>query len=189
LTNVLRERLVEAGSSEANGAEHIFNLLKQARELARAVARGLSPVRPEPEGLCAALKELAMQTSERFGIMCQFRCSKSVLVGDSEAANHLYRVAQEAVHNACEHGLAKRVTIILARAGATVKLKILDNGKGIETLSPRRKGLGLRIMQYRAGLLQGTVVVQRRPEGGTEVCCAAPAAESVSDCRSPGEIS
>jgi len=32
----------------------------------------------------------------------------------------------------------------------------------------------LRIMQYRAGLLQGTVAVRGRATGGTEVCCLAP---------------
>ena len=55
------------------------------------------------------------------------------------------------------------------------RILIVDDGKGITTLSPRRKGLGLRIMQYRAGLLQGTVTVRARSEGGTEVCCVAPA--------------
>ena len=111
LTNVLRDRLHEARSPEVAGAERISNLLKQAIEQARAVARGLSPVRPEPEGLGAALKELAAQSSEVFGIKCCFRCPRPVLVDDSEAATHLYRIAQEAVHNAFRHGRAKRITI------------------------------------------------------------------------------
>ena len=175
LTNVLRDRLRDTGSPEAAAAERISNLLKQAIEQARAVARGLSPVRPEPEGLSAALKELAAQSSEVFGIECAFRCPRPVLVGDSEEATHLYRIAQEAVHNAFRHGQAKQITISLARMQTGIRLRIADNGKGIGTLSPRRKGLGLRLMQYRAGLLQGTVSVRPRPQGGTEVCCIAPA--------------
>jgi PAS domain S-box-containing protein len=174
LANVLRDRLHDAGSPEADGAARICKLLKQALEQARAVARGLSPVRSEPDGLGEALKELAAQSSAIFGIQCRFRYPKPVLVGDSEAATHLYRISQEAVHNAFRHGQANRVTISLARAGERIKLRILDNGKGIRTLSPRRKGLGLRIMQYRAGLLQGTASVRPRPGGGTEVCCIAP---------------
>jgi two-component system, LuxR family, sensor kinase FixL len=175
LTNVLRERLREEGSPEAGSAERISSLLKQAIEQARAVARGLSPVRPEPEGLGAGLKELAAQTSEFFGVRCQFRYPRPVLVGDGEAANHLYRIAQEAVHNACRHGRATRVTIGLTRERAGVLLKIVDDGSGIGPLSPRRKGLGLHIMQYRAGLLAGTFSVRGRPAGGTEVCCVVPA--------------
>ena len=176
LTNVLRERLREAGSPETGGMERISSLLRQAIEQARAVARGLSPVRPEPEGLSAGLKELAAQSSELFGVRCRFRYPRPVLMGDSEAANHLYRIAQEAVHNAYRHGQATRVTIGLTREPAGVLLKIADNGSGIGPLSPRRKGLGLHIMQYRAGLLAGTVSVRGRPGGGTEVCCMAPAA-------------
>jgi PAS domain S-box-containing protein len=175
LTNVLRERLREGGSPEVGGVERICSLLKQAIEQARAVARGLSPVRPEPEGLSAGLKELAARSSELFGVRCQFRYPRAVPVGDSEAANHLYRIAQEAVHNACRHGRATRVTIGLTREREGVVLKIVDDGSGIGPLSPRRKGLGLRIMQYRAGLLAGTVSVRSRPAGGTEVCCVAPA--------------
>jgi PAS domain S-box-containing protein len=174
LTNVLRERLREAGSPEAEQAHSISNLLKEAIAQARAVARGLSPIRPEPDGLHGALKELADQSRKLFGMACDFRCPKPVLVVDSDTANHLYRIAQEAVHNAFRHGRAKRVIIDLTRIGNEVCLKIIDNGKGIGTLSPRRKGLGLRIMQYRAGLLQGMVSVRQRPEGGTEVRCMAP---------------
>jgi signal transduction histidine kinase len=174
LTNVLRDRLREACSSEAAAAERISGLLKQAIEQTRAVARGLSPVRPEPEGLTAALRELAARSGEVFEIECGFRCRRPVLVGDSEAATHLYRIAQEAVHNAHRHGQAKRITISLTRTQKQVRLRIADNGTGIGTLSPRRRGLGLRIMQYRAGLLQGTVSVRPRLEGGTEVSCIAP---------------
>ena len=176
LTNVLRERLREAGSPEVPGAERISMLLKQAIEQTRAVARGLAPVRAEPEGLSEALKDLAMQTSQIFGLKCRFRPQGVVLLGDNEAANHLHRIAQEAVHNAFKHGQAKLVTIRLARDRTHLRLRIVDDGKGIGTLSPHRGGLGLRIMQYRAGLLQGVLSVLRRRGGGTEVSCVAPAA-------------
>jgi PAS domain S-box-containing protein len=185
LTNVLRDRLREAGSPEAEEAERIFNLLKQALEQARAVAHGLAPVRPEPEGLAEALRELAAQSSGIFRIKCQFCCPTSMLVCDTEAATHLYRIAQEAVHNAIRHGQAREIIISLTRTREQVRLRIADNGKGIETLSPRRKGMGLRIMQYRGGLLQGTVSISRRPGGGTEVCCVAPAKVLQAEGRNP----
>ncbi len=174
LTNVLRDRLRDAGSAEVAGVERISALVKQALGQARTVARGLSPVRPEPEGLGVALRELAAQSREMFGIDCRFVCPKPVWIGDSEAANHLYRIAQEALHNAFRHGHSTRITLGLRRAGSQVRLRIVDNGRGIRALSPRRKGLGLRIMQYRAGLLQATVSVRQRSVGGTEVCCVAP---------------
>jgi signal transduction histidine kinase len=96
-------------------------------------------------------------------------------MSDSEGATHLYRIAQEAVTNAVRHGRARRISIGLSQWRGKVILSITDNGKGIGTLSPRRRGLGLRVMQYRASLLQGSITVQRRPAGGTKVRCVAPA--------------
>ena len=175
LNNVVRDRLAEQGSAEAPEVARISKLLKQAIEETRRVSRGLSPVRPEPEGLDAALKELAAQTRGVFGIACHFRCTRPVRISEGEAATHLYRIAQEAVSNALRHGRARRVTIGLNQRHDQVVLSIADNGEGIGALSPKRKGLGLRVMQYRAGLLQGTLSVRRRPAGGTEVRCVAPA--------------
>ena len=175
LTGVLRDGLAEAGSSQAPNAQRIAHLLKQAIEQTRAVARGLSPVRSEPGGLCSALRELAARSSEGFGIACSFHAPKPVAAGDSEATTHLYRIAQEAVHNAFQHGHARHIRILLTQLGPRVRLRVLDDGTGIGSLSPRRKGLGLRIMQYRAGLLQGKAFVRRRAGGGTEVGCFCPA--------------
>jgi len=175
LSNVLRDRLREHGSAESCEAARMSKLLKQALEETRRVSRGLSPVRPEPDGLSIALSELAAHTRAVFGIACRFRCPKPVLVADSEAATHLYRIAQEAVNNAIRHGHARRITIGLAQRRGKVALSIVDNGKGVGALSPNRKGLGLRVMQYRAGLLQGRFSAYRRTEGGTEVRCIVPA--------------
>ncbi len=116
-----------------------------------------------------------------FRVRCRFRCLKPLLVTNNEAATHLYRIAQEAVHNAVRHGQARQITISLAFSAKRVRLRVVDDGTGIKTLSPRRKGLGLRIMQYRAGLLAGVVSVQARPEGGTDVSCTTPVQTLCSD--------
>lgn len=173
LTGVLHARLRELALPEAAEAHRIVRLLRRAVEETRRVSRGLSPVRPEPEGLENALRELAAQTANIFGVVCRLRRPKPVLMSDSEGATHLYRIAQEAVTNAVRHGGARRISIGLRRWRGKVILSITDNGKGIGALSPRRRGLGLRVMQYRARLLQGSVTVQRRPEGGTQVRCVA----------------
>jgi signal transduction histidine kinase len=175
LCNVARDRLAQQGLPEAADLARIGRLLKQAIEETRRVSRGLSPVRPEPEGLSAALSELAAHTRGVFGLGCRFRCARPVQVSDREAATHLYRIGQEAVNNAIRHGGARRVTVSLNQRRDQVILSIADNGQGIGALSPRRKGLGLRVMHYRAGLLQGTLSVRRRPSGGTEVRCVVPA--------------
>ena len=174
LSNVLREKLAERNAPETAEATRIFGLVRDAIEHTRRISRGLSPIQPEPDGLMIALRELGHQTSELFRVRCRFHCRKPVLIEDSTLAGHLFRIAQEAVNNALKHGKPRSITIRLSPVRGNVMLAISDNGKGIAQLSPTRQGLGLHIMQYRAGLIRGTVKVQERRGRGTEVVCSAP---------------
>ena len=177
LSNVLREKLAERGAPEAVEATRIFGLVRQAIEQTRRVSRRLSPIRPEPDGLTIALRELAAQTAELFRVRCRFDCRKPVLIEDTALAGHLYRIAQEAVNNALKHGKPRRINVRLKFARGIITLMVADDGKGIGAISPTRQGLGLHIMQYRAGLVRGTANVQPRRGGGTEVICTAPCAQ------------
>lgn len=174
LCNVLREKLAERRAPEATEADRIFGLVRQAIEQTRRISRGLSPIRPEPDGLRLALSELAAQTTELFGVRCDFRCAKPVTIADPVLAGHLFRIAQEALNNALKHAKPRRIVFRLKQGRERVTLAVADDGKGIEPLSPRRQGLGLHIMQYRADLVRGTLEVKPRPGGGTEVICVAP---------------
>lgn len=183
LANVLREKLVERNAPEAPDASRIFGLVREAIEHTRRISRGLSPIRPEPDGLMTALRELAHQTTGLFRVRCRFHCRKPVLVDDSTLAGHLFRIAQEAVNNALKHAKPRSISIRLSRARGSVTLAVADDGKGIGLLSPTRRGLGLHIMQHRAGLIRGSVNLQPRRGGGTEVVCLAPCARPKSARR------
>ena len=52
-----------------------------------------------------------------------------------------------------------------------ITLEIQDDGIGISEQSRRGSGMGLRIMQYRAGLLSATLEVGAGAGGGTRVVC------------------
>lgn len=183
LSNVLREKLAERAAPEAGEAGRIFGLVREAIEHTRRISRGLSPIRPEPDGLMLALRELARQTTELFHVRCRFWCRPPVLIEDAPLAGHLFRVAQEALNNALKHARPRSISIRLSRRKDHVTLGVADNGRGMGPLSPTRQGLGLHIMQYRASLLRGTVSVHPRPGGGTEVICAAPCGPA----RRPGK--
>jgi PAS domain S-box-containing protein len=174
LANVLRQRLIERTAPEVDEATRIFNLVRKAIEDTRRMARGLSPIRDEPEGLMDALWELAAQTSEVLNVRCRLICRKRILVNEPVVASHLYRIAQEAVNNAVKHGRAATITLSLRRRNTRLILTVADNGRGMRSLPPNGKGLGLRIMQYRAGLLRGTLEMRPRPKRGTEIICTVP---------------
>ncbi len=129
---VLAERLAASGLPEADDAERIVGLIEDGIELTRSLARGLSPVALDADGLAVALGALADQTTAQFYLPCTFQAAPPVTLTDPAAATHLYRIAQEAVGNAIRHGRPDRIEIALTeRHPDRVALTVRDNGKGI----------------------------------------------------------
>ncbi|HMP83674.1 MAG TPA: PAS domain S-box protein [Verrucomicrobiota bacterium] len=173
-TQVLEQKL-EPASKEA--AERVGEIGKHVREAighTRLLARGLSPVTLEADGLMSALKELSAGTAKIFSVGCRFDCPRRVLVADQSTATNLYRIAQEAVSNAIKHGRATRIIITLENSNGRVQLRVRDNGSGFATDTPHAKGMGLRIMQSRAGMIGGNIALERNAAGGVTVACSAP---------------
>ena len=152
-------------------AKEIAQMVQHAMTQTRELARGLSPVRLEAGGLADALRELAAGTKKVFRCECRFRCDPPVLLPNHAVAIHLYRIAQEAVNNALKHGRARRIDISLAAKDHSVILAVNDNGVGIPRKLPRHKGMGLRIMRYRAEVIGGALRVVPHSRGGTRVVC------------------
>lgn len=154
--------------------ESITRLVNNAIESTRALARGLSPVNLERGGLQDALESLAMNASDLYGVPTVFthRLQPPRLL-NAELANHLYRIAQEAVRNAVRHGNARSIRLHLTSARAKVKLAIIDDGIGMPPGAIDATGMGLKIMRYRARILGGTVSFERA-DPGTKVVCECP---------------
>ncbi|MBI3879635.1 MAG: PAS domain S-box protein [Verrucomicrobia bacterium] len=171
LSESLQKDLSGFPASLARDAAKVSRLLNDAVAQTRSLARGLHPVEAEPHGLMSALHALAARTRDIFRVRCIFKCRREVLVRDNHVATHLYRIAQEAVTNAIKHGHTNRIEIGLSATSRSINLGIHDEGVGISAFGISRTGMGLRIMEYRAGMIGGTVVVQRRPERGTSVIC------------------
>ncbi len=156
-------------------AKQISGLIEEAVQQARTVARGLYPVENRPEALMDALGKFAAQLRNDLKIDCRFACPEPVLVKDNTFATHLYRIAQEATNNALRHARAEKIEITLTQSKTVLELHITDDGTGIDEASvDRSNGIGLRTMEYRAGLLQGTLKIGLADGGGTEVTCVVP---------------
>ncbi len=172
MSQVLEQKLSSRSKADAGRAADIARHVREAISQTRSLARGLSPVTLESEGLASALQELATNTEKMFGVTCAVECHGDVRVSAPATLTHLYRIAQEAVSNAIKHGKAKQVQICLESDPARTVLRVTDNGSGIPEPAPRSNGMGLRIMHYRASMIGGTLSVQRSPAGGTTVTCS-----------------
>lgn len=174
LMNGLHRDLQNANVSQADTVAELSKELSTALEQARHLAHEMYSVPASPDGLVQALDNLAERIAGKRGVVCEFSAD-SVLVHDQNVASHLYRIAQEAVHNALKHSHATRIEIDLAQQPAGVQLRVRDNGAGFSPQAESR-GLGLRTMEQRARLIGGNLRVQTQPGAGVEVSCSVPKA-------------
>jgi len=165
------EALTQASSPRADLAARLAKGLREAANHVHLLSRGLVPVEVDAQGLRSALTDLASTVSEQYSVRCNFQCVGSVNRLDNFSATHLYRIAQEAINNAVKHGKAERIELSLTGDDESIALKVLDNGIGIGAQRENGPGMGLRIMDYRAGLIGATVQVVPRKDGGTLVSC------------------
>jgi signal transduction histidine kinase len=178
LVTALRDQLKAEHSGHADKAHHIAGLVNAALERTRLLARGLCPVQVEQSGLYAALQDLAYQVERLHGVSCQFSNGGPHLALEPDSAVHLYRIAQEAVHNAIRHGRADRILVKLETQIRPPRLLVEDNGAGFDPAEPRhRAGLGLHLMRQRASLIGGVFRIgPRGSQPGTRVECTIPRA-------------
>ncbi len=145
--------------------------LKRVLGQVRAVSRGLIRVEVDAEGLMAALTELAAETSELHGVACTFDCQQPVLLADNRTATQLYCIAREAVTNALKHSQAHTIQVSLEADDQAATLRVRDDGIGLPEPPLESKGMGLKIMRYRAGLIKAHLSVGPAGPEGTVVAC------------------
>jgi PAS domain S-box-containing protein len=174
MSKVLQEKLSDRSLPEAVEAAKIVEMVNQAIDNTRQLARGLHPVEVEPQGLMSALKKWATEVEELFHIGCRFHCDTPLYVHDGNLATHLYRIAQEAVNNAIRHGKARNIAIGLSGKNGTGILTIADDGDGFPVNPANQPGVGLSIMNYRADLVGGSLKVHPNENRGITVTCMFP---------------
>jgi signal transduction histidine kinase len=169
--NALAERSRRTGA-ESQIIDRLTSGLIRVQQHIRALSHGLLPVPVEAKGLYTALEDLASDTTEKSGIQVRFSSSGRPAVSNHSAATHLYRIAQEAVNNALRHADPQHITLTLQDDGCGLSLRIEDDGAGIQSPLDQSRGMGLRIMQYRAEQIGGLLSLGRSEAGGTLVTCS-----------------
>ena len=174
MAKVHEAKLAEQNRSETEDAAKIVKLVNEAIHKTRELARGLLPVVSDSHGLMSALQLWAAEVEDLFGVSCRFQCETPVLIHDDTVATHLYHIAQEAVNNAIKHGDPRKVMIQLTAEEGRGTLLIRDDGKGIAENPANTQGMGLHIMNYRAGVIGGVLEARRDTPRGTVVTCTFP---------------
>lgn len=170
---VLGRRLKSGGALTESDFQGLSSLLSETIADARDIARGLCPLDSDPDALTSALRSLARQTQDMAAVPCEFSALGDVRVPDPLMAQHLYRIAQEALSNAVRHAHAGRIRIELDGSAEELLLRVKDDGAGLPAELPSY-GLGMRTMAYRAETMRGELTISQAEGGGTCVTCRVP---------------
>ena len=146
--------------------EVVGELGAEAHAELRAVIDGLAPPDLATAGLAESLRRYAVLAARAHGIPVAFTAAcLPPLNSKAEAA--LYRVAQEALHNALRHAAASSITVTLSKTPRQVVLEVSDDGHGFAVDAPSGLGLGLRSMRERAAAAGGKLAIRSGPKGTT----------------------
>jgi PAS domain S-box-containing protein len=173
-SQVLAQSLERRSKDDAAMAEEIAAHVRDVIAQTRSLARDLCPFILESEGLVSALKQLAANTKKLFNVQCHVKIEIAPDFLSQTFATHLFRIAQESVGNAIKHGKARCVTITLSTQRDNIVLTVSDDGQGFDPPVAAGQGMGLRIMQYRASDMGGTLLTQLQANGGARILCFVP---------------
>jgi signal transduction histidine kinase len=121
-----------------------------------------------------SFKSLSSYTKKMFGVPCAVRCEEHVVVKDETAITQLYRITQEAVTNAVKHAKPDNIEISLGKDRGKIIITIRDDGIGIPAKIDKKESMGLKIMKYRASIINASLDIKRDINGGTLVTCILP---------------
>jgi signal transduction histidine kinase len=153
--------------------ESVAFLAGQAHAELRAVIDGLAPPDLAAGELAGSLRSYAVLAGRTYGAEVRFHAEQLPELGP-QRATVVYRVAQEALHNALRHSGAAVVCVSLSARRRRVVLEVTDRGLGF-TPGAAPGGLGLASMRERAASAGGTLTVRSAPGEGTLVRLELPA--------------
>ena len=157
--------------------EYLLRLSEAALAEMRALIFELRPEALAREGLTGALKHHTAALRARHGIKVDESFDEEPALS-FDRKQGLYRIAQEAMHNAARHARAKRVAIELSQVDSNIRLVVSDDGVGFDSRESQRGHFGLNTMRERATELGGTLEIDSHLGAGTTVRAMIPARES-----------
>jgi PAS domain S-box-containing protein len=172
----LRARLDEIGK----------NAVEISRDL-QALSHELHSSKLNYLGLVAAMKGFCTEFSEKQKVEVVFESHDISRPAPPEVSLCLFRVLQEALHNAAKHSKARRFEVQLWGTSDEIRLLVVDLGTGFDLEAARKgPGLGLVSMQERVRLMKGTLSIETQSGLGTTIHVRVPVSREASSMGAAG---
>jgi signal transduction histidine kinase len=172
--HVLRQGL---SPSDIGTAEQIDDAYEQVTNLSadiQALSHRLHSSRLEYVGLKGAVTGFCREVSERQKLKIELRVDNLPETLPPEASLCLFRVLQEAVHNALKYSGTGECDVSLTGTATDIQLIVRDSGAGFDSDNLEGQGLGLISMRERLRLVKGQLSIESRPGHGTTIRATVP---------------
>ncbi len=161
----------------ADELDRLSSLASGTISTCHGIAQGLSPLSEEHGGLVQALHDMVDRQQDSDGPAVRFVAIEDAPIRlQWPSTDHVFRIAQEGLTNALKHAGAQSINVILDVQPDGVRLEISDDGVGLSPRAAESAGLGLKIMRYRAAMIDAHLSIGPGENGGTLLVC---------ECRQP----
>jgi PAS domain S-box-containing protein len=160
-----------------DSAAELTSRLAEFRQRLSEVSMGVQSIShqlhsPQLEylGIVAAMKTFCREFAARQSVELDFKHEEIPQPVSHEVSLCLFRILQEALHNAIKHSNSRHYDVRLEYSANQLHLIVSDRGTGFDPEAATRKGgLGLVNMSERARLVRGTIQIDSKPMGGTTI--------------------
>jgi signal transduction histidine kinase len=164
-----RHDLISASPAKVDHRLHELN--EEVRGIAadiHNIAHDLHSSILEYLGFVPAVRKLAQEMGRRHGIQIEIKHEGLPSALPANISLCLFRVIQEALHNAARHSGTKRVEVRVEKTVNQIHLTLRDSGKGFDVAAiAGRQGLGLASMRERIRLVNGKITILSERAVGT----------------------
>lgn len=166
--------------------QELTGLIDETLKRTRQYVHNSFPVELESLGMRQGIEQLCCTTEQQScgTLKVPFAWNvKGDIKLDSSAKINVYRIIQEAIHNAVKHAHASEIAVAVLQTENAIDISVKDNGTGKNSITSdvpsqkniRRKraagliGIGLNSMKYRADQMGGTCRIASSEKSGTSV--------------------
>jgi PAS domain S-box-containing protein len=171
---------IEVGQIQQHASSLPFDVRNRVHELQKQTAEistdlysmgyELHSSNLEYLGIVAATGSFCREFAARQTVKIAFSHDYIPQAVSREVSLCLFRILQEALHNAAQHSKAKYFEVKLGCSGNQLQLTVTDQGIGFDAeLAMIKGGLGLISMGERVRLVNGTIAIESKLTRGTTI--------------------
>ncbi|MEE4311619.1 MAG: PAS domain S-box protein [candidate division KSB1 bacterium] len=176
--HMVKKKLPQDEPYMAQRIQPMSELIESTIRSVKRISAELRPTLLDDLGLSAAIEWQTDEFMRRTGIDCRLTIKPPDIVLDKEKSTAIFRIFQETLTNVVRHANATKIVISLIRNEQSIKLRVNDNGVGIEgDVRKKLQSFGILGMQERAYFLGGELKIKSAKNKGTTITVIIPLSE------------